>query len=120
MSLHKLTRKLVAVKSIKHEIANSFKYKPFIDNDLRIHVREKLRHINILKLYERTKPMDMEKNRCQEEYKIIIMELCPGGDLLTYIRKKQYLQEDLAKQFFKQIICGLGYLHRKKIIHKDL
>jgi serine/threonine protein kinase len=29
------------------------------------------------------------------------MELCSGGDLLTYVRKRRKLKEDIAKYFFK-------------------
>lgn len=48
------------------------------------------------------------------------MELCQGGDLLTYVRKRKHLTEQRAKYFFKQIVAGLGYIHRMNIIHKDL
>jgi len=29
------------------------------------------------------------------------MELCAGGDLLNYVRKRRKLKEDLAKHIFK-------------------
>jgi hypothetical protein len=29
------------------------------------------------------------------------MELCAGGDLLTYVRKRRKLNENIAKVFFK-------------------
>jgi serine/threonine protein kinase len=48
------------------------------------------------------------------------MELCAGGDLLNYVRKRRKLQEDIAKVLFKQIIEGLGYIHSKKILHRDI
>jgi serine/threonine protein kinase len=49
------------------------------------------------------------------------MELCSGGDLLTYVRKRRKLKEDVAKYFFKQIIEGLAYIHNSKlIIHRDI
>lgn len=40
--------------------------------------------------------------------------------MLTYVRKRKGLDERRAKYFFKQIIAGLGYIHNKNIIHKDL
>ena len=49
------------------------------------------------------------------------MELCAGGDLLTYVRKRRKLAEDFAKYFFKQLIEGLAYLHHSKlIVHRDI
>jgi serine/threonine protein kinase len=35
------------------------------------------------------------------------MELCAGGDLLNYVRKRRKLKEEYAKKIFKQIIDGL-------------
>ena len=32
------------------------------------------------------------------------MELCPGGDLLNYVRKRRKLNEKSAKYIFKQIM----------------
>ncbi len=35
------------------------------------------------------------------------MELCAGGDLLNYVRKRRKFKEEFAKKIFKQIIDGL-------------
>ena len=51
---------------------------------------------------------------------MIVMELCPGGDLLNYVRKRRKLNETLAKYLFKQIIEGIGYIHSKNILHRDI
>ena len=48
------------------------------------------------------------------------MELCGGGDLLNYVRKRRRLKENLAKYFFKQIIEALHYIHQKNIVHRDI
>ena len=48
------------------------------------------------------------------------MELCIGGDLLTYLRKRRRLKESLAKIFIKQLMNALGYLHEKNIVHRDI
>ena len=44
------------------------------------------------------------------------MEVCGGGDLLTYVRKRRKLKEPVAKQ----IILGLAYIHSKKVLHRDV
>lgn len=38
---------------------------------------------------------------------ILAMELCAGGDLLNYVRKRKKLDEPIAKVLFKQILEGL-------------
>ena len=48
------------------------------------------------------------------------MELCAGGDLLNYVRKRKKLNEATAKLIFKQLIEGLGYIHSKGILHRDI
>jgi serine/threonine protein kinase len=48
------------------------------------------------------------------------MELCPGGDLLAYVRKRRKIPELQAKYIFKQIMKGVAYLHRNLIVHRDI
>ena len=48
------------------------------------------------------------------------MEICGAGDLLTYVRRRRKLKEDVAKHLFKQIIEGLKYCHSKNILHRDI
>lgn len=48
------------------------------------------------------------------------MELCAGGDLLNFVRKRKRLDEETAKVLFKQVIEGIGYIHSKKILHRDI
>lgn len=42
-----------------------------------------------------------------DSHQLIFMELCRGGDLLHYVRRRRRLEEDEAKVLFKQIIEGL-------------
>lgn len=51
---------------------------------------------------------------------LFVTEICPGGDLLTYVRKRRKLKEPLAKWMFKQILEGLQYIHSKQIVHRDI
>jgi serine/threonine protein kinase len=51
---------------------------------------------------------------------MLAMELCAGGDLLNFVRKRKKLDENVARVLFKQIIEGIGYIHSKKILHRDI
>jgi serine/threonine protein kinase len=48
------------------------------------------------------------------------MELCPGGDLFSYIKKRRRLKENQAKYFFAQILKGLDAIHKQQILHRDI
>lgn len=71
----------------------------------------KLRHNHVVKIYETIET---------EKHIIIVMELCAGGDLLNYVRKRRKLKEPYAQKIFKQIIDGLCYIHSKLIAHRDI
>jgi len=71
----------------------------------------RLRHPYVVKLLE-----TFETSR----HIMLAMELCAGGDLLNYVRKRRKLEEPTAKVLFKQIVEGLGYVHSKGILHRDI
>ena len=48
------------------------------------------------------------------------MELCAGGDLLSYVRRRKKLDETLAKYLFKQAAKGLAYCHKNRVLHRDI
>ncbi|CAG9331607.1 unnamed protein product [Blepharisma stoltei] len=55
---------------------------------------------------------------------IIIMEYCQGGDLSQRIKKQKesrsFFTESQICQWFVQLSCALQYLHKKKILHRDI
>lgn len=55
-----------------------------------------------------------------EKHILYVEELCAGGDLLTYVRKRRKLKESVAKFIMKQILDGLYYCHSKSILHRDI
>ncbi|KNC73115.1 hypothetical protein SARC_14327, partial [Sphaeroforma arctica JP610] len=50
----------------------------------------------------------------------MVMEYVAGGELFEYIVKHGKLSEDAARTFFQQIISGVEYCHRHKVVHRDL
>ncbi len=51
---------------------------------------------------------------------MFVIELCAGGDLLTYVRRRGCLKEEIAREFFRQACAAVGYCHRKNIVHRDV
>ncbi len=41
----------------------------------------------------------------------MVLEYCPGGELFDYIVDRDRLCEDESRQFFRQIIAGVAYIH---------
>ena len=48
------------------------------------------------------------------------MELCCGGSMLRYLRRRRRLDERIAKLFMKQLVTALGYLHWEDVVHRDI
>ena len=109
LGMHKLTRKLIAIKSINQEYLSDDKQRSKIMHEVGILLR--LRHQSVVKLYE-----TFETKR----HIMLVMELCAGGDLLNFVRKRKKCEEPLAKVLFRQIIEGIGYIHSKSILHRDI
>jgi serine/threonine protein kinase len=68
-------------------------------------------HDNIVRYYgtERT-----------PEHLNIFLEYVPGGSLRSLIQKFGKLNEAIVKVYTRQILQGLEYLHRHRIIHRDI
>jgi serine/threonine protein kinase len=109
MALQKLSRRLVAIKSINKKYLKDEHSMRKIENE--ISLLRVMRNKSVVKLFETFET---------EKHYLFVMELCAGGDLLSYVRKRRKLNETLAKYLFKQIIEGIGYIHSKNILHRDI
>ncbi|KAL3076343.1 hypothetical protein niasHS_013614 [Heterodera schachtii] len=76
-----------------------------------IDVLKKLRHPNIVRLYQ-----VMETNNML----YLVTEYAPNGEIYDLISKQKKLSEEMAKQKFWQIISAVDYLHNLNIVHRDL
>ena len=90
LGMHRLTRKLVAIKCINKEYLSEEKQRNKIMHEVNLLL--KLRHDSVVKLYE-----TFETSR----HIMLVMELCAGGDLLNFVRKRKKLDENTAKVIFK-------------------
>ncbi len=106
---HKVTGQKYAIKTISKDILSEPKLLAGLESEIKI-MREFV-HENIVCLHEY---FSSEKNF------YLVLELCEGGDLSKFIKKKKRLDERLAHNFLAQITSGLAFLHEKNFIHRDL
>ena len=100
----------VAIKLIRKEsLAGNATRLPKIYREIAI-LRE-LQHPNIVRLHEFVET---------ERHMGIILEYASGGELFDYILNHRYLKDPAARRLFAQLVSGVGYLHKKGIVHRDL
>ena len=50
----------------------------------------------------------------------IVLELAKGGQVFEYLSIKKSLSEPVVRYYFKQLLEGLKYCHRRGVTHRDL
>jgi protein-serine/threonine kinase len=55
-----------------------------------------------------------------DRYIGIVLEYASGGELFDYILNHRYLKDNSARRLFAQLVSGVGYLHKRGIVHRDL
>ena len=110
LSLHVLTGRLVAIKSINKTKLMNEKQRRKINLETTI-MKTLSKSNNIVKIFE---TYETKKHYC------IVMEYICAGDLLSYIKKRGKLTEQVAKFIFKQIVLSLQYIHSHNIVHRDI
>lgn len=109
LAIHRLAKKFVALKSINKQFLSEKASKQKVMQEFVI--LRRLRHQNVVRLYESFET---------QQHIVFVMEVCGGGELLTYVRRRRRLKEDVASFIFAQIITGLEYCHEKNVLHRDV
>ena len=106
---NKKTGKIVAIKVFNKSDMNVTDYE-LVKTEME--VLKICQHPNIIKLF------DINEN---EDNIYLIMELCKGSDLFTYIEKRGYkLPEKRTIQIINQLLNAIDYLNNYGIVHRDL
>lgn len=117
LALHAVTGELMAVKQV--ELPNvakgteSDKKKTAMIAALKqeITLLQGLRHSHIVQYLGTSS---------DEEHLNIFLEYVPGGSIAGMLKQYNTFQEPLVRNFTRQILEGLSYLHARNIIHRDI
>ena len=74
-------------------------------------VHKLLKHKQIVQCYG---------SRQEGSRQFIFLEYCSGGELFDRIEPDGGMSEWRAQKFFKELVSGVEYLHRKGVSHRDI
>jgi len=105
---HRTTKRVVAVKAIVRARLNQ---KLQENLEAEISIMQSLEHPNVVRLFE---------VQTTERHVYLMLEFCPGGDLMRVIRARGTLDEPQAKGYLQQLALGLAHMRTRNLIHRDL
>lgn len=117
LALHAITGELMAVKQVElPDVAKgteSDKKKQSMVSALKLEIQllQDLRHPHIVR-YLGTSSDETHLN--------IFLEYVPGGSIAAMLKQYNTFPEPLTRNFTRQILDGLSYLHSRNIIHRDI
>ena len=76
-----------------------------------------LKHPNIVDLKDIV--FEKPQNRPKKQL-CMIMELLTGGELFSEVVDVGGLSEERARSLFRQILLGMAYCHKRKLVHRDI
>jgi protein-serine/threonine kinase len=79
-----------------------------------------MREVSILKQLTHPNIVRLHKMEESERHFGIVLEYASGGELFDFILNHRYLKDNAARRLFAQLVSGVGYLHKKGIVHRDL
>jgi serine/threonine-protein kinase ULK/ATG1 len=105
---------IYATKKVPKSLAFQDKIKRYFNNE--IFILKNISHPNIIRLHE-------IKQTINNFY--LVFDYCNGGTITNCLElfKKKFdkpFTEEVAQYILKKIVDGLYYLHKNKIIHRDL
>jgi mitogen-activated protein kinase kinase kinase len=107
------TGELMAAKQFKSSQDPEKLEKEFTNMRKEIKLLRDLSHPNIVRYYQ----TDLFKES-GEIY--LLIEYIQGGSLKALIKKYKSLAESIARNYIRQLLRGLVYLHESGVIHRDL
>ncbi|KAI9267916.1 kinase-like domain-containing protein [Phascolomyces articulosus] len=106
---HVDTHQKVAIKMIDKSYTEKANIRDKVEREIAL--LKRLSHPSIIKLFD---VIETEKHIG------MVMEYASGGELFEYILNRDYLEENVAREFFGQLISSVHYMHQKGVVHRDL
>ncbi|TRM64710.1 kinase-like domain-containing protein [Schizophyllum amplum] len=106
---HKRTKKLYALKYI--EKTRCIKQKAVANVIQERRLLEEIDHPFVVNL----RYAFQDDENC-----FFVLDLMLGGDLRFHLERKGHIPEDVVRFWVAELSSGLAYLHRKKIVHRDI
>lgn len=116
LALHALTGELMAVKQVEVPSASN----SVIDKRKESMVAALKREINLLRDLQHENIVQYLGSNSDDRHFNIFLEYVPGGSVAAMLASYGSLQEPLIRNFVRQILAGLSYLHGQDIIHRDI
>lgn len=115
LAMNGKTGLLMAVKQVElpgGQTANDQKKKRMLDAlEGEIELLKELQHENIVQYLD---------SYADGTHLNIFLEYVPGGSVVALLRNYGAFEEPLVRNFVKQILQGLSFLHGKDIVHRDI
>ncbi|MCJ1388330.1 ATP binding [Xylographa bjoerkii] len=116
LALHAITGELMAVK----QVDMPSKSNSDIDKRKEVMVAALKREIDLLRDLQHPHIVQYLGSNSDDEHFNIFLEYVPGGSVAAMLITYGHLQEPLIRNFVRQILDGLSYLHGQDIIHRDI
>ena len=116
LALHAVTGELMAVKQVEMPSNTNTVLDKKKENMLAALKRE----IDLLRDLQHDNIVQYLGSNSDDEHFNIFLEYVPGGSVAAMLQSYGSLQEPLIRNFVRQILNGLSYLHGRDIIHRDI
>lgn len=115
LGMNPLTGELMAVKQVSLPDERS------ANNQLQKSMIEALQHeMLLLKELNHENIVRYLGSSTEEKFLNIFLEYVPGGSVLSMLSSYGPFEEPLIRNFIRQVLIGLSYLHGEDIIHRDI
>ena len=116
LALHAVTGELMAVKQVEVP-SNS---NSTLDKKKETMVAALKHEIDLLRDLQHENIVQYLGSNSDDEHFNIFLEYVPGGSVAAMLNSYGQLHEPLIRNFVRQILSGLSYLHGRDIIHRDI
>ena len=116
LALHAVTGELMAVKQV--EVPSNSNSN--LDKKKSNMVAALKREIDLLRDLQHENIVQYLGSNSDDEHFNIFLEYVPGGSVAAMLNSYGQLHEPLIRNFVRQILAGLSYLHGRDIIHRDI